>query len=171
MPRFMRPGRSPLLAALCAFPFLAVPLHAQVFTVEAEHVEKHYTEFPPTHVRYPSDPITTLGREELVRFMQAEQGFAMRPLPIANLTLHANGHMDPTGDKYVDQLHQKGISVKPGDRVVVTDIKIHEKSIEIDLNGGFEHKHKYLRHISIGTDPAYTAPSCRTMTRRPPVRA
>ncbi|MFZ0690420.1 MAG: hypothetical protein WBX06_15130 [Acidobacteriaceae bacterium] len=154
MPRSMRPGRSPLLAAFCALPLLAVPLHAQVFTVEAEHVEKHYTEFPPTHVRYPADPITTLGREELVRFMQAEQGFAMRPLPIANLTLHANGHMDPTGDKYVDELHQKGVSVKPGDRVVVTDIRIREKTIELDLNGGPEHKHKYLRHISIGTGAA-----------------
>jgi hypothetical protein len=154
MPRSMRPGRPPLLAALCALPLLALPLHAQVFTVEAEHVEKHYTEFPPTHVRYPSEPITTLGREELIRFMQAEQGFAMRPLPIANLTLHANGHMDPTGDRYVDQLHQKGISVKPGDRVVVTDIIIHEKSIELDLNGGPEHKHKYLRHISIGAGAA-----------------
>jgi hypothetical protein len=62
--------------------------------------------------------------------------------------------MDPTGDKYVDELHQKGTSVKPGDRVVVTDIKFHEKSIELDLNGGPEHKHKYLRHISIGAGAA-----------------
>jgi hypothetical protein len=128
----------------------AVPLHAQVFTVEAEHVEKHYTEFPPTHVRYSTDPMTTLGREQLIRFMQGEQGFAMRPLPIANLTLHANGHMDPTGDKYVDQLHAKGISVKPGDRVVVTDIKFEGDKVMLDLNGGPEHKHKYLRHITIG---------------------
>jgi hypothetical protein len=66
--------------------------------------------------------------------------------------------MDPTGDKYVDFLHQKGTSVKPGDRVVVTDIKINEKSIELDLNGGFEHKHKFLRHVSIGMDPVNTVP-------------
>jgi hypothetical protein len=142
----------PALAAFCAFSplIVAVPLHAQVFTVEPEHIEKHYTEFPPTHVRYPNEPMTTLGREQLIRFMQAEQGFAMRPLPIANLTLHANGHMDPTGDKYVDVLHAKGISVKPGDRVVVTDIKIEGQRVVLDLNGGPEHKHKYLRHISIG---------------------
>jgi hypothetical protein len=148
----------PTLAAFCAFPLLivAVPLHAQVFTVEPEHIEKHYTEFPPTHVRYPNEPMTTLGREQLIRFMQAEQGFAMRPLPIANLTLHANGHMDPTGDKYVDQLHTKGISVKPGDRVVVTDIKIEGEKVVLDLNGGPEHKHKYLRHISIGMGVAET---------------
>jgi hypothetical protein len=152
------PGFS-LLAAFSALPFLAaLPLHAQVFTVEAEHVEKHYTEFAPTHVRYPEQPLNQLGREILIRFMQSEQGFAMRPLPIANLDLHANGHMDPTGDKYVDLLHQKGTAAKAGDRVVVTDIKITEKSIELDLNGGFQHKHRILRHISIGMDPVNSVP-------------
>jgi len=150
-----RSAGSPLLAAFCALLFSgAASLHAQVFTVEAEHVEKHYTEFPATHVRYPEQPLTPLGREELIRFMQAEQGFAMRPLPIANLDLHANGHMDPTGEKYVELLHQKGQSVKAGDRVVVTDIKFHEKTIELELNGGPEHKHKYLRHVSIGLGAA-----------------
>ena len=148
----------PAVAASCALSLLvaAAPLRAQVFTVEAEHVEKHYTEFPPTHVRYSSEPMTTVGREILIRFMQSEQGFAMRPLPIANLNLHANGHMDPTGDKYVDVLHMKGTSVKPGERVVVTDIKILNDKIILDLNGGPEHKHKYLRHISIGMGAAET---------------
>jgi hypothetical protein len=155
MPRSERAGLLSL-AAFCALPFLvaAMPLRAQVFVVEAEHVEKHYTEFAPTHVKYPEQPITELGREELIRFMQSEQGFAMRPLPIASLTLHANGHMDPTGEKYVEILHQKGMSVKAGERVVVTDIRIREKTIELDLNGGPEHKHKYLRHIAIGAGAA-----------------
>ena len=156
MPRLRRPGSSSTLAAFCALPFVAVALPAQVFVVEPAHIEKHYTEFQPTHVQYPGEPLTTLGREELIRFLQSEQGFAMRPLPVANLTLHANGHMDPTGDKYVDELHAKGISVKPGDRVVITDIKIREKEIVLDLNGGPEHKHKYLRHISIGVGMAET---------------
>src|SRR6202012_5109247 len=93
MSGYRRSAGSPLLAAFCALPLLsATCLQAQVFTVEAEHVEKHYTEFPPTHVRYPEQPLNQLGREELIRFMQSEQGFAMRPLPIANLNLHANGH-------------------------------------------------------------------------------
>ncbi len=159
MSGYRRSARFPLLAAFCALPLLAAsPLRAQVFTVEAEHVEKHYTEFAPTHVKYPEQPMNQLGRETLIRFMQSEQGFAMRPLPIANLNLHANGHMDPTGEKYVDLLHQKGTAAKPGDRVVVTDIKILNKSIELDLNGGFEHKHKFLRHVSIGMDPMNTVP-------------
>ncbi len=159
MSGYRRSARFPLWAASCVLPLLAAStLRAQVFTVEAEHVEKHYTEFAPTHVRYPEQPMNQLGRETLIRFMQSEQGFAMRPLPIANLNLHANGHMDPMGDKYVDLLHQKGTAAKPGDRLVVTDIKIHDKSIELDLNGGFEHKHKFLRHVSIGMGPMNTVP-------------
>lgn len=153
-------GRIPTLAALCGPLMLlaTASLQAQVFTVEPEHVEKHYTDFAPTSVRLSSEPMTTLSREQLIRFMQSEQGFAMRPLPVGNLTLMANGHMEPTGDKYVNELHTKGISVRPGERVVVTDIKIREKSVVLDLNGGPEHKHKYLRHISIGMDPNYTNP-------------
>jgi hypothetical protein len=159
MLRFRLSAGTPLLAAFCALTVGGAPaVHAQVFTVEAEHVEKHYTEFAPTHVRYSEQPINQLGREVLIRFMQSEQGFAMRPLPIANLELHANGHMDPTGDKYVDLLHQKGVSARPGDRVVVTDIKIGEKTIQLDLNGGFQHKHRILRHISIGMDPVNSVP-------------
>ncbi len=153
-------GRISTLAALCGplVLLVAASAQAQVFTVEAEHVEKHYTDFAPTDVRLSREPLTTLSREQLIRFMQSEQGFAMRPLPVGNLTLIANGHMEPTGEKYVTELHAKGVSARPGERVVVTDIKIREKTVVLDLNGGPEHKHKYLRHVSIGMDPTYTNP-------------
>lgn len=128
----------------------AMPVAAQVFTVEPTHVEKHYSEFPPTHVPISTAPMTTLTREQLIRFMEREQGFAMRPLPIAVLKLTANGGMDPMGTKYIDLLHEKGTSAKPGERVVVTDIKIDKDSIVLDLNGGPFHKHRFMRHISIG---------------------
>ncbi|MFZ0630959.1 MAG: hypothetical protein WA399_06665 [Acidobacteriaceae bacterium] len=128
----------------------AMPAAAQVFIVEPEHVEKRYAEFTPTHVPISNEPMTALDREELIRFMEREQGFAMRPLPIAVLTLKANGGMDPTGDKYIDLLHAKGISAKPGERVVVTDIRIDRDSIALDLNGGPFHKHRFMRHVSIG---------------------
>jgi hypothetical protein len=150
-----RSGRLSILAVLCA---PAVVCSAQVFVVQPEHVQQHYAQITPTDVKFSDDPLTTIGREQLIRFLQAEQGFAMRPLPLGNLDLKANGPMVPGGDKYIDELHSKGISVKPGDRVVVTDIKFHENSIAIDLNNGPEHKHKYLRHISVGMDPTYTNP-------------
>jgi hypothetical protein len=147
--------RLSVLAAFCA---PAALCSAQVFIVQPEHVEMHYAQFPPTNVTYSNDPLTTIGREQLIRFLQSEQGFAMRPLPVGNLDLQANGPMVPGGEKYIDELHAKGISAKPGDRVVVTDIRFHDNSIAIDLNNGPEHKHKYLRHISVGMDPTYTNP-------------
>jgi hypothetical protein len=147
-----RYGRLSASAALCVLLMLCTGLaaRAQVFVVQPEHIEQHYSQFDPTHVRLSTEPLTTIGREQLIRFMQSEQGFAMRPLPIANLDLAANGAMEPGGEKYIDTLHTKGICAKPGDRVVVTDIHIRENTIVLDLNGGPEHKHKYLRHISIG---------------------
>lgn len=152
-------GRYHALVVVCALPMLAVSsAPAQVFTVEAEHVEKHYTQFPPTDVRLSTEPMTTLTRQQLIRFLQAEHGFAMRPLPIGNLTLVANGGMEPSGEKYVQALHSKGIAAKPGDRVVITDIKIQNDKIVLDLNNGPYHKHRFLRHISVGTDPYYTNP-------------
>jgi hypothetical protein len=150
-----RSGRLLITAVFCA---PAVLCGAQVFVVQPEHVEQHYAQFTPTAVKLSDDRMTTISREQLIRFLQAEQGFAMRPLPVGTLELQANGPMVPGGEKYIDELHEKGISVKPGERVVITDLRFHDNTIAIDLNNGPDHKHKYLRHISVGMDPTMTNP-------------
>jgi hypothetical protein len=122
----------------------------QVFVVQPEHIEQHYAQIDPTNVKLPAEPITKMGRERLIRFMQSEQGFAMRPLPVATIELRANGEMNPGGAKYISLLHEKGASAKPGDRLVVTNIRFKDDSIILDLNNGPDHKHKYLRHIAVG---------------------
>jgi hypothetical protein len=144
-------GHISILAIPCGLAILlmATPASAQVFTVEAQHVQAHYTHFAPTNVKLPADPITTIDREELIRDLQSDQGFAMRPLPVANLTLRANGPMEPAGEKYAAELNAKGVAAKPGDRVVVTNIKFYNDRIVLDLNNGPEHKHRILRHISM----------------------
>lgn len=152
----IRFGHLSAAASICAPLLLCVAAPtagAQVFVVQPQHIEQHYANFNPTTVKLPAEPMTTVGRERLIRFMQSEQGFAMRPLPIAGVELQANGHMAPEGEKYIDELHSKGISAKPGDRVVVTNIRIEGKSIVLDLNNGPYHKHRFLRHVSIGMDP------------------
>lgn len=154
MSRSVYSGRRLAAAVLCAPLLLSVvPASAQVFTIESEHVEKHYTEFPATNVKLPSEPMNAAGRERLIRFMQSEQGFAMRPLPVGTLILHANGSMEPSGDKYVNELHTKGVAAKPGDRLAITNVRIHDNTVIFDLNGGPYHKHRFLRHISISMDP------------------
>jgi hypothetical protein len=152
----IRLGYVSATALLCA-PLLlcaaAPTASAQVFVVQPQHIEQHYSNFNPTSVKLPPEPMTTIGRERLIRFMQSEQGFAMRPLPIAPVDLQANGTMSPNGEKYIDMLHAKGISAKPGDRLVVTNIQIRDNRIVLDLNNGPFHKHRFLRHVSIGMDP------------------
>lgn len=136
----------------------SVTASAQVFTVTPEGMGGHYLEFHPTNISLPTDPLTERGKQELIRFLTAEQGFAMRPLPLAGLTLHANGNMQPSGTDYMNELNEKGTSAKAGDRCVISDVKIKENKIVLLLNGGPDPKHKWLRHISIGTDPNYTTP-------------
>ena len=144
--------------AVCVFLSTPFSARAQVFVVEPQHISQHYAQIQPTDVKLSSEPMTRLDREQLIRFLQSEQGFAMRPLPVGVITLLANGAMEPSGDKYIDELHDKGVAAKPGDRVVITDLKIEDNRIEIDLNNGPYHKHRFLRHVSIGLNPYQDAP-------------
>jgi hypothetical protein len=141
--------------ACCAVLALLIPVAAQgqVFIVQAQHISPRYAHFQPTEVKLPAAPLNMVGREELIRFLQAEQGFAMRPLPVAVMTLRANGGMEPTGDKYINELQTKGVAAHPGQRVQVTDIKVEGNRIVLDLNNGPYHRHRFLRHISVGMDP------------------
>src|SRR5277367_3918875 len=152
----------PLILALSV-----LPVAAQVFTVTPEGVDGKYLDFQPTNIAISTVPLTNHNREDLLRFLQSEQGFAMRPLPITTLTLHANGKMEPSGSDYVNAIREKGLAVKAGDRVVLTDIKIEKDRILLDFNGGPEHKHKWLRHISIGMDPNNTVPLSRDDQQAP----
>jgi hypothetical protein len=144
-------------AALLLFPAGAI---SQVFTVHTDKIDGHYLDFHPTNITLPTDPLTAQGRQELIRSLTAEQGFAMRPLPLASkgLTLHANGDMQPSGSDYVNELNEHGTSAKPGDRCVITDVAITGDRIVFLLNGGPDHKHRWLRHVSIGMDPNNTTP-------------
>jgi hypothetical protein len=161
--RILRPAFTfPLILALSV-----LPVAAQVFTVTPEGVDGKYLDFQPTNIAISTVPLTNHNREDLLRFLQSEQGFAMRPLPITTLTLHANGKMEPSGSDYVNAIREKGLAVKAGDRVVLTDIKIEKDRILLDFNGGPEHKHKWLRHISIGMDPNMTTPVVRDEQQAP----
>jgi hypothetical protein len=50
----------------------------------------------------------------------------------------------------------EGLSAKPGDRLVLTDVKIEHSRIVFDLNGGPDPKHRFLRHIEVGAGPSMT---------------
>ncbi|MGH9600426.1 MAG: hypothetical protein ACRD27_11225, partial [Terracidiphilus sp.] len=100
-------------------------------------------------------------RLTLIRALQSEQGFAMRPFPRGHkgLTLEANGKLNPAGEAYLDMATTNGLSAKPGDRLVITNVNIDRSRIVFDLNGGPDPKHRFLRHVQIGMGGPYDNPT------------
>jgi hypothetical protein len=115
-------------------------------------VDQKFKQIEPTKVDLPKDPMDARGHQDLLRSLEAEQGFAMRPLPRGKkgLILVANGTLTPSGERYVHAVTENGLSVKPGERVVFSNIRIDKEKIIIDVNGGPDHKHEFLRHVSVG---------------------
>lgn len=135
--------------------FTSVCAGAQVFVVgEKTATADITTDFHPTRVELSSKPMNELGRRELLRDLEAEQGFAHRPLPLGQtLTLMANGNMNPTGEAYKELIYKKGQSAAPGDRVVISSVSFAKDRIILDVNGGPYLKHRFLRHIELNDNP------------------
>jgi hypothetical protein len=152
-------ARAPLLVfpplaggILCGLALCAAPrARAQVFTVGMKTATADVnTDFRPTRVELPNAPLDERGRQELIRDLESEQGFAHRELPLgAGLTLVANGTMTPRDQDYKRMVYQKGESAAAGDRVQVTALEFRGDRIVIDFNGGPYAKHRFLSHISI----------------------
>jgi hypothetical protein len=154
--------RALLLAGVC--PLMATCLSgvaaAQAITIDTHTgankgtgtVDRRYAQIQPTNVPLDKSELDPKTRSELIRVMQAEQGFAMRPFPMGRkgLTLEANGKLAPAGEPYLNMVTEFGICAKPGDRVVLTDVKFDRNKIIFDLNGGPDLKHRFLRHIQLG---------------------
>jgi hypothetical protein len=156
----------PAFALSCAL--AALPAAAQVVTIDREGratdgthvgtVDRRFAQIEPTKVDLSKLPMDPKNRQEVIRIMQSEQGFAMRPFPKGHkgLTLEANGKLDPAGEPYLEMITKQGTSAKPGDRLVLTDVKIENSKIIFDINGGPDHKHRFLRHVEIGSGPVMT---------------
>lgn len=125
---------------------------AQVFTVgERSATADIKTDFKPTHVQLPSEILTERGRRDLIRNLDAEQGFAHRVLPLAStIDLVANGQVRPGPEAYKMLIYKKGQGAAPGDRVAITALEFKANRILIDFNGGPYVPHRFLRHLQIG---------------------
>jgi|CZKL01.1.fsa_nt_gi hypothetical protein len=162
------PTRLRRISVLCSLVGVAtLSCVSQVITIDSHgnavsgnsknsaYVDRRFAQIEPTHVALDHSELDPKTRLEVIRVMQSEQGFAMRPFPKGHrgLTLIANGKLEPAGEAYVSQITAEGTSAKPGDRVVLTDIKIDRSKIIFDLNGGPDRKHRFLRHVQLGTGP------------------
>jgi len=147
-----RTHRWALLAGCFA---LSIPsLKAQVFVVgEKTATADIATSFTPTNLPLPTEKLSERGRRELVRNLEAEQGFAHRAIPVGVITLKANGDLLPSAEKYRQMIYEKGQSAAPGDRLVITAMTIKGDQITFDLNGGPYAKHRFLSHIQLNDNP------------------
>jgi len=125
-------------------------------TGQTTNIDRMYRQITPTHVSLPNSVLDAKTRLELIRVLQSEQGFAMRPFPRGHkgLTLTANGKLNPAGEAYLNMATAEGLSAKPGDRIVLSDIRIEHERIVFSLNGGPDRKHRFLRHVQVGVGPA-----------------
>jgi hypothetical protein len=154
-----------LLSAVSGLIALGVsPARAQVVTINTHTgnattangaVDRRFAQIQPTAVPLGKGVLDAKNRQELIRVLQSEQGFAMRPFPMGHkgLTLEANGKLRPAGEAYLNMVTEFGVCAKPGDRVVLTDVKIEKSKVILELNGGPDLKHRFMRHIEIGAGP------------------
>jgi len=151
-----------LIAAPAVTPGIAqvitIDTHGNATAGHEANVDRRFAQIEPTHVQLSSTALDTKTRLELIRLLQSEQGFAMRPFPRGHkgLTMEANGKLDPAGEAYLSMVTEQGLSAKPGERVVITDLKFEKNKITFMLNGGPDAKHRFLRHIQIGTGSGTT---------------
>ena len=129
--------------------------NAQVFTVQREHLgpkEANLTTVQPTSVALDNKPLTERTKQQLIRTFQADEAFAVRPLPLGTkgIILHANGTLNPSGSGYAQELEKFGVSSKPGDRVVITKFEVRPDRIIFEFNDGPEKHHHILQHIEVG---------------------
>jgi len=162
-----RKARLRRAAAMCALAVLLASGHlaAQVMTIDTsgkgpvagtpQQVDRKYAQIEPTHVELSQKGLDDKTRLLLIRTLQSEQGFAMRPFPRGHkgLTLAANGKLDPAGIGYLNMVISEGLSAAPGARLVITNIAIDRSKMVFDLNGGPDPKHRFLRHVQIGVGP------------------
>jgi len=106
----------------------------------------------------PTEHLTERGRRDLVRNLEAEQGFAHLALPVAGITLHANGNLSPGPADYRKIIFEKGQAAAPGDRVIITALTFKGDSIILDLNGGPYAKHRFLSHVQFNDNPVVATP-------------
>jgi hypothetical protein len=129
--------------------------NAQVFTVQREHLgpkDTNLTTVQPTSVQLETKPLTERARQQLIRTFQADEAFAVRPLPLGTrgVVLHANGPLNPSGQAYAQELDKYGISSKPGDRVVISKFEVKPDRILFEFNDGPEKHHHIMQHIEVG---------------------
>jgi hypothetical protein len=97
------------------------------------------------------EPMTKQTRMLVVRSLNAETVFARKALPLGQRgVVLKDGRLSPADRELGLLVATYGPAVKPGDRALITDVKIGDKSIIFELNGGPKKKKKWYQRIEVG---------------------
>ena len=152
-------------------------------------LDSHHTPKPPDAQTQPVPdntphlkPADLEGREnlndgtkmQLIRVMDAEFVHVRKYFPIGDksMVIGIDGSVKP-GDAQLYRMAQTyGAAARIGDRVQITNIVFHEKSIYLEINGGPKKKTKWYQHVQIsgmggstgGVDPNQAQPTGAALT-------
>jgi len=90
-------------------------------------------------------------RMDLIRAFSAELVYARTTFPIGKKGLMLkDGKITPNGKDLDQLLAMWGPAVKPGEQMMITDIRVKNDRIHFDVNGGSIKKKKWYQHIQLG---------------------
>src|SRR5579864_3126001 len=97
-------------------------------------------------------------RVMLIRLLQSEYVFVRKTFPQGRigLTLKSNGELANDPNNLKELIAMNGAAAKPGEQVLITQVKIAGKSIIMEINGGPRKKSHWYQHISVGMNGAET---------------
>ncbi len=98
-----------------------------------------------------SEKITPQTKLLIMRDLTAERVFVRVPFPLGDRGIEIkNGKMSPSEKEVANLVALHGFAAKPGDRVIITNVIIREKSIVFEINGGSKKHEKWYKHVSVG---------------------
>jgi hypothetical protein len=87
----------------------------------------------------------------LIQLLDADLVHTRKYLPLGdkNTKITPEGLVTPNDSALFQSMQAHGAAAKVGDKVQITNIVFHEKSVYVEINGGPKKKSKWYQHISI----------------------
>lgn len=113
--------------------------------------------------------MSSATRMQIISAINAEFARSRKTFPIGykDITLTTDGKLKPEDGRLYQLAMTYGSAARVGDRIQITNIAIHDKSIYLEINGGPKKKTKWYQHITISgmggsasaADPNQAAPT------------